>query len=150
MSFRSILVWLLLFLLARSSLGIAAPVMFPVTPVASDFDEEDFPGVIVFHVHSDGRLHIHIHLAGTHSFFVPWPTLESPPVVHLPALPAGTPTLLASAAQNLTTLVGWLITSTGLVALFTWGPRWTTLFGGRPILLVPPDPPPRPIPAEAW
>ena len=111
-------------------------------PVDS-FDEADFPGVIILHVHSDGDLHIHVHLLGSHFFSLGTPTgpvhLVTPITAPVPRTAALLPLLFNVGNEP---LAGSLPFLGGLAFL-------TALLSGLLIVLGsdgPPAPPPDPPP----
>ena len=136
-SFPSACILLLLTAARTAGAGSAA--------AGDDTDADDDPaGLIVFHEHPDGRLHLHIHLFGGLSlyFSAAWPV--QPAVQAGPEPPPGREAVWTAApgggAEQPAAALGLLA---GL-SLPLSGRRWSGgPLGGGTSPLPPPDPPPR-------
>jgi hypothetical protein len=110
---------------------------------ATDFDVADPPGLIVLHIHADGRVHLHIHLFGGElAFFLPG-AVAAPPVAHPAVIPPNQPAALPSPIQRGVTALAALLT-VSLVAAYRQGRMQAAAAPRRVGPRFPPaDPPPR-------
>ncbi|GEM_PF-5966855 len=142
-------------LMARPNVVARPAGVLPLQAQADSFDQEDFAGLVVLHVHSDGHLHVHIHLFGTHEFFLPFTTATDVVEATLPLpepvsiaglLPAPNGRHALSRAEALSGSDTSALIMAGiasLVVLAALPMRVPGLMAGRAVALVPLDPPPR-------
>lgn len=113
------------------------------------FDDADFPGLIILHVHTDGDLHVHIHVLGSHFFFLGVSSPQVHPSGHT-AMPVDLPVAHGDALLPLLfnvgnePLAGALPLLLGLALLLMLVFRLLMSTGGGRLRTSPPDPPPRP------
>jgi hypothetical protein len=114
-----------------------------------DFDDADFPGLIILHVHTDGEVHVHIHVLGSHFFFLGVSSALVHPSGHtaMPVDLSGAPgdallPLLFNVGNE--PLAGALPLLLGLTILLLLVFRLLKSSDGGRLRISPPDPPPRP------
>lgn len=142
-------------LTARPSVDARPTAALALQAQADSFDQEDFAGLVVLHVHSDGHLHVHIHLFGTHEYFLPFTTttdfveatlpLSQPASIAglLPA-PNGRHALSRAEALSGSDSLSLIMAGIACLAVLAALPmRAPGLITGRSVALVPWDPPPR-------